>query len=126
MIIQPFSNIYNIIIFNTIFNKNKINNIVNNYKPYAFDIIENTDNINHVFHKNIQLTNTYTQKYNIDYKFNIFISLDSIFKKKITEFNFYINKINFISYHIPYFDNKISNSYQFLSFPKNILTTLIT
>ena len=129
MIIQPFSNIYNIIIFNTIFNKNKINNIINNYKPLVFDVIENTDNINHVFHKNIQLTNTYTQKYNIDYKFNIFISLDSIFKKKITEFNFYINKINFISYHIPYFDNKISNSYQFLSFPKkyiNNINNLIT
>lgn len=118
MIIEPFSNIYNIIIFNTIFNKNNNNVILNNYKPYQFITLDKVENINYIFYKNIQITNNFTELYNIDYKFNIFISLDSIFKKKITDFNFYVNKINFISYHIPYYDNKICNSYQFLSFPK--------
>ncbi len=121
MIIEPFTNIYNIIIFNTIFNKNNSNNIINNYKPYQFLFLDKIDNINILFSKNIEITNNFTKLYNIDYKFNIFISLDSIFKKKITDFNFYINKINFISYHIPYYNNKISNSYQFLSFPKKYI-----
>jgi hypothetical protein len=121
MIIEPFSNIYNIIIFNTIFNKNNNNVILNNYKPYQFITLDKVENINYIFYKNIQITNNFTELYNIDYKFNIFISLDSIFKKKITDFNFYVNKINFISYYIPYYDNKICNSYQFLSFPKKYI-----
>jgi hypothetical protein len=44
-------------------------------------------------------------------------SLDSIFTKNISDFNFYINKLNFISYYIPYLNNEISNSYDFLSIP---------
>ena len=121
MIIEPFDKIYNIIIFNTFFNKNKISDVVNNYKPVTFLLLDKIENVNHIFSKNIEMVNNFTKMYNIDYKFNIFISLDSIFKKKITDFNFYVNKINFISYHIPYYNNKISNSYQFLSFPKKYI-----
>jgi hypothetical protein len=54
---------------------------------------------------------------NINFNFLLTFSLDSIFKDSITEYNFYVNKINFISYFIPYYDNKISNSYDFLSIP---------
>jgi hypothetical protein len=51
----------------------------------------------------------------------MFFNIASIFKKNITDFNFYVSKFNFISYHIPYIDNQISNSYNFLSIPYKYL-----
>ena len=117
MIIEPFINIYNIYIFNSVnnSNENKLNKLVNCYKPNHISI--NNNSINNIFIKNIEDIEYFIRKNDINLKFTIFFSLESIFKKNIIDFNFYVSKFNFISYHIPYVDNKISNSYDFLSIP---------
>jgi len=74
-------------------------------------------NINEQYILNIDNIYYFMNKLNIEFNFLITFSLDSIFKKSITEFNFFINKFNFISYHIPYYNNEISNSYEFMSLP---------
>jgi len=121
MIIEPFSNIYNIYIFNSInsLNEKKINKLANFYKPNHLSI--NNKSINNIFNSNIDDIENFIKKNKINLKFIIFFNLASIFKTNITQFNFYISKINFISYHIPYIDNKISNSYNFLSIPYKYL-----
>jgi hypothetical protein len=121
LIIDPLSNIYNIYIFNSLSNTNKLNNLINCYKPCSILLLENK-NINEKFILNIDNINYFKDVLNINFNFLLTFSLDSIFKKSITEFNFFINKFNFISYHIPYHNNKISNSYDFMSFPfQNII-----
>jgi hypothetical protein len=116
LIIEPLSNICNIYIFSSLYNINKLNNLINCYKPCSILLLENT-NINEKFILNIDNINYFKNKVDINFNFLLTFSLDSIFKKSITEFNFFINKFNFISYHIPYYDNKISNSYDFMSIP---------
>jgi hypothetical protein len=83
--------------------------IFDEYK-YFFNKVTN-------FILNIDNIHYFSNKVNIHFNFLLAFSLDSLFKKSIIDFNFYIKKINFISYHIPYYNNKISNSYQFLSIP---------
>ena len=121
LIINPLSNIYNIYIFSSLYNINKLNSLVNCYKPNSVISLENK-NINELFIKNIDNMNYFSNKTKINFNFLLTFSLDSIFKKNITKFNFYINKFNFISYHIPYHNNKISNSYDFLSIPSSYIT----
>ena len=116
LIIDPLSNIYNIFIFGSLYNLNKSNNLINCYKPCSTLLLENK-NINEIFTLNIDNINYFKNKLNINFNFLLTFSLDSIFKKSITEFNFFVNKFNFISYHIPYYNNKISNSYDFMSIP---------
>jgi len=116
LIIDPLSNICNIYIFSSLYNINKLNNLINCYKPCSILLLENK-NINQKFTLNIDNINYFKNKVDITFNFLLTFSLDSIFKKSITEFNFFINKFNFISYHIPYYDNKISNSYDFMSIP---------
>jgi hypothetical protein len=122
MIIEPFNKIYNIYIFNTLINNNKINQFINYYKPNELNILNNIININDIFISNIDNINNFKKINNINFNFTIFINSDSIFKRNITEFNFYINKINFLSYHIPYINNEISNSYDFMSFPEKYIS----
>jgi len=119
MIIEPFFKIYNIFIFNNVNNLNdyKINKLANCYKPNHISINNKFNSINNIFINNIENIEHFTQQNKINIKFVMFFSLDSIFKKNIIDFNFYISKFNFISYYIPYHDNKISNSYNFLSIP---------
>ena len=117
MIIEPFSNIYNIYIFIAVFSNENINNIMNCYKPYDIIKLDNNSNINNMFIKSIDNINYFSRTYNISFNFLLSFTLDSIFKKNITNLNFYINKFNFISYYIPYIDNKISNNYNFISIP---------
>jgi hypothetical protein len=118
MIIKPFTEIYNIYIFSSLFDINKINKVANSYKPNDIILLGNDlRTINNIFIKNTENITNYSNKFNIDFKFFIYFSIDSIFKKNIQDFNFYINKFNFISYHIPYINDKISNSYDFLSIP---------
>ena len=121
MIIEPFSKIYNIYIFNTLLNNNHLNQFINNYKPNELNILNNIININDIFISNIDNINNFKEINNINFNFIIFINSESIFKKNITQFNFYINKINFLSYHIPYINNEISNSYDFMSFPEKYI-----
>ena len=123
MIIEPFSNIYNIYIFVTVFSNENINNITNCYKPYDIIKLDNNSNsninlnINNMFIKSIDNINYFSKIYDISFNFLLSFTLDSIFKKNITNLNFYVNKFNFISYFIPYIDNKISNNYNFISIP---------
>ena len=127
MIIEPFLNIYNIYTFNSIndsSNETKINKLANCYKPNHLSM--NNKSINNIFIKNIEDIETFINKNNINLKFIMFLNIASIFKKNITDFNFYVSKFNFISYHIPYIDNKISNSYNFLSIPYKYLNNFKT
>jgi hypothetical protein len=116
LIIDPLSTIFNIYIFSSLYNVNKLNNLINCYKPCSILLLENK-NINEKFILNIDNINYFKNKVNINFNFLLTFSLDSIFKKSIKEFNFFLNKFNFISYHIPYYNNKISNSYDFMSIP---------
>jgi len=116
LIIDPLYNIYNIYIFISLYNINKLNNLINCYKPCSILLLENK-NINEKFILNIDNINYFKNKVDINFNFLLTFSLDSIFKKSIMEFNFFLNKFNFISYHVPYYDNKISNSYDFMSIP---------
>ena len=108
---------YNVYTFISLYNLNinKINKIINCYKPYILTFFDG--NINNLFIENINNINYFSKKTNIEFEIFLSFRLDSIFNKKITEFNFKFDKFNFISYHIPYIDNKISNSYNFLSIP---------
>ena len=120
MIIDPFLKIYNIYKFVSVFNNinnNNLNQIVNSYIPHNVLYLTNNFNINDIFIYNTEILMKYKEEHNINFKFIIYIRLDSIFKKNIIHFNFYINKLNFISYHIPYINNIISNSYDFMSIP---------
>jgi len=119
-IIDPLSKIYNIYIFTSLYNIHKLNNLINCYKTCSLLLFENkhmNKNINEQYILNIDNIYYFMNKLNIEFNFLITFSLDSIFKKSITEFNFFINKFNFISYHIPYYNNEISNSYEFMSLP---------
>jgi hypothetical protein len=116
LIIDPLSNIYNIYIFSSLYNINKLNDLINCYNPCSILLLENK-NINEKFILNIDNINYFRNKVDINFNLLLTFSLDSIFKKSITDFNFVINKFNFISYHIPYYNNKISNSYDFMSIP---------
>lgn len=121
MIIKPFENIYNIYNFLFLFQKEDINNMNNQYKPYEILFFDKNISNNGMFLKQINCIEEFKKIYEIDYKFVLFFSIYSIFKKPIINFNFYINKINFISHHIPYYENLIANSYQFLSFPQKFI-----
>ena len=116
LIIDPLSYIYNIYIFSSLYNINKLNNLINCYKPCSILLLENK-NINEKYILNIDNINYFKNKVGINFNFLLTFSLDSIFKKSIAEFKFFINRFNFISYHIPYYNNKISNSYDFMSIP---------
>lgn len=125
MIYEPFSKLYNIYTFITI-NTDNNNNVEKYkllsklYKPIHL-YVNNNKSINKLFINNINNINVFLENNNTQIKFIIYIGLDSIFKKNIIDLNFYINKFNFISYHIPYYNNQISNSYDFMSIPyKNI------
>ena len=128
MIIEPFSKIYNIYKLVILKNTSSLNKIINYYNPNHY-IINKELNINDIFLKSTENILEFKEKYNINFKFIIYTRLDSIFKKSMIHFNFYINKFNFISYYIPYINNKISNSYDFISIPYkyiNIFYELIT
>ena len=120
MIVQPFEKLYNIYKMTVILNTNNTKNILNCHKPNS--ILFSYDNsINNIFIKSIENIEHLKKKSNIHFKFIIFMRLDSIFKKNIVDFNFYINKFNFISYYIPYINDQISNSYDFISLPNKFL-----
>lgn len=127
-IIEPFSKIYNVYVSVSVFNESKLSELVNYYKPFNINIFNKTDNklaLNYIFLKNMNDIKNYTEQYNMNVKFIMYFSLDSIFNMDISKVNFYINKINFLSYHIPYFNNIISNSYSFLSIPYKYLNEFI-
>jgi hypothetical protein len=125
MIIEPFLKMYNIFTFISIFNNEILNNqVINNYKPNSILFLDSKDNINDIFIKSTNNMNDLKDECNIEFKFLIYLRLDSIFKKNITDFNFYVNKLNFISYHIPYINNQISNSYDFMSIPYKYINNL--
>ena len=117
MIIEPFEKIYNIYIFISLYKDSKINKIINYYKPNNILYLDKNETMNDIFIKSTDQIINFSNLLDINFKFVIYFSLDSIFKKNIIDFNFYINKFNFISYHIPYINNQISNSYEFLSVP---------
>jgi len=114
MIINSLRNNYNIYIFNSIFDSNKKNKIINLYKPYDINIINKNSIINYIFINNIENINKFKNIYNINFKFSLFFQLDSLFNNNIDEINIYINKFNLHSYFIPYIDKYISNSYDFI------------
>lgn len=125
MIIEPLSDIYNIYIFTSFNSFNNIDNInisTNYYKPYKIDIYDELS-IPKNFIKNTKNIINFSDLCNINFKFIIYFSISSIFKQNISNFNFYINKFNFISYSIPYINNEISNSYDFISIPSRYLNT---
>ena len=120
MIIEPFLKMYNIYKFISVFNTihiNNLNQLSNCYRPHNILYLNNNTNINDIFIYNTESLLKYKTENNFNFKFVIYLRLDSIFKKNIIDFNFYINKFNFISYHIPYINNIISNSYDFMSIP---------
>jgi hypothetical protein len=117
MVIEPFTKLYNVFILITSNNKNNLNTLVNLYQPFNIKLIEQNLSINNIFLKNIELINNFIDITKIPVKFTIFFSIDSIFKKSMKDFYFFINKFNFISYRIPYINNQISNSYDFMSIP---------
>ena len=67
----------------------------------------------------------YINIYNINIKFITYIDLNSIFNIDISNVKFYVNKINLLSFHIPYIDDIITNSYQFMSIPYKYLIYFI-
>lgn len=121
MIIKPFSEIYDTHIFSSLFDYQKRNLISNLYKQNDLIFLDKNDNINNIFIKSIDQIIKFKNEINIDYDFFIFFRLDSIFKKNVSKSNFYIKKFNFISYHIPYIDGNISNSYEFISIPNKYI-----
>ena len=123
MIIKPFEKLYNIYKLSVILNIKNTKNILNSHKPNSVLFLKD-DRINNIFIKSIENIEYIKKQNNIDFKFIIFMRLDSIFKKNIVDFNFYINKFNFISYYIPYINDKISNSYDFISLPNKFLLNL--
>jgi hypothetical protein len=116
MIIEPFKKIYDVYKFISIYNNKNLNNILNIYQPNNY-LLQNEKNINEIFIKSTENLILFNEINKLNFKFIIYIRLDSIFKKNIINFNFYINKLNFISYYIPYINNQISNSYDFMSIP---------
>jgi hypothetical protein len=121
MIIEPLTKLYNIYIICSIYNVSKINQICNFYKPFDLIVLDKKDIINNIYINSNKVIDSFISLYNIPIKLVVYFSLDSIFKRNITDFNFFINKFNFISYHIPYIDNKISNSYDFMTIPYKYL-----
>jgi hypothetical protein len=121
-IIKPFEKIYNIYIFISLFT---YKNIINYYKPYNIKIINN-DKISlcEIYIQNIENILDFQNKNNINFKFALFFDIQSIFKENIMEFNFYVNKFNLLSYHIPYINNNICNSDEFLSIPIKYINNL--
>ena len=116
-IIYPLSNIYNIFIITSIKNTKYINNILNSYKPFL--IINENINIY------IEIIDFINKNFiNISIKFLLFINFNILFNVSIKDINFYINKINFIYYEIPYINNIITNSDIFISIPYNYLNDL--
>lgn len=120
MIIEPFLKNYNIYTFVSLLNNDKKNIIANYYKPSDILFLNNT-NITNIFIKNTDQIIKFKKENEVDFKFVLYIKLDSIFKKNIIDFNFYINKFNFISYYTPYINNKISNSHEFMSIPSKYI-----
>ena len=113
-IIKPFEKIYNIYIFISLFEPNYI---INYYKPYNINILNKNSSINDIFILNNESIIDFNENVHIDIKFIIFFDIESIFKKSIIDFNFYVNKLNIISYYIPYINDTVSNSYEFMSIP---------
>jgi hypothetical protein len=133
-IIKPLSKLYNIYTSLTLFNNNQINELANFYKPFNMTLStdislkNNSSNkilFNSFFIQNMNDIYNIVEKSNIKIKLVIYIPLNSIFNVNISKFNYYINKINFLSYHIPYIDNTVSNSYQFLSIPYKYLNYIM-
>ena len=119
-IIKPFEKIYNIYIFLSFFS---INPIINYYKPYNIKLLNfNNNPINNILNHNIENIFHFQKEISLDFKFVLFFDIESIFKKNIIDFNFYINKFNLLSYFIPYIENKISNSDEFISIPYKFLS----
>ena len=127
-IIEPLSKIYNVYTSISVFNDTKLSELCNYYKPFHIHIFNKTDNklsLNYIFLKNMNDIINFVEQYNINIKFIMYYSLDSIFNMEISKVNFYVNKINFLSYHIPYINNIISNSIFFLSIPYKYLNEFI-
>ena len=124
MILKPFSDEYNIFSFISLNNITNINEIINYYQPNELSIIKNNKNINNIFVDNINKINNFSKTTDILFDFILIISLDSIFRDNIFDKNYNINKFNFLSYHIPYLNNDISNSYNLLSIPNKYLNEL--
>ena len=124
MILKPFAEEYNIFSFISLNNLTNINEIINYYQPNELSIVKNNKNINNIFIDNINKLNNFTKITDIVFDFVLIISLDSIFRDNIFDKNYDINKFNFLSYHIPYINNDISNSYNLLSFPNKYLNDL--
>ena len=119
MILEPLSKLYNIFIFNSMVYDNSVYKIINYYRPYHITFFDNIADmtINNIFIKNTDNIIKFVDKSNITIKFITYFSIDSIFRLPVPDFNFYVNKFNFCSYSIPYIDNNISNSYDFISIP---------
>jgi hypothetical protein len=118
-IILPFEKIYNIYIFISLFSTN---NIINFYKPYNINIFNfKQTNINEILILNSESIINFNKYLSTNIKFVIYLDIESIFKESITNFNFYINKFNILSYLIPYIEDTISNSHEFISVPYKYL-----
>lgn len=116
MTIEPLLKLYNVFILITSNDNKNLSLLVNLYKPLNIDI-NNNMSINNIFLKNIELIEKTNNIINVPIKFVMLFSLDSIFKKNIKNIDFIDNKINFISYYIPYYNNEISNSIDFIIIP---------
>lgn len=136
-IINPLKSlfgIYTFIILEEGLNNSYVNQYINRYLPNGFNKInigidngnsgKNRKNnleyglkLNNIFIKCIDEVIIYKIFCNVEFKFIIMFDIDSLFTKNIIDFNFYINKLNFISYKIPYINHKIANSCEFISFP---------
>lgn len=122
-IFKPLETLYDTYIFLIIddeIDNDLKNKYLNKYLPVSISFnknINNSNKMNDIFIKCLDEVIIYKLYCNIEFKFIIMFDIESIFTKNITDFNFYINKFNFISYYIPYINNKIANSYEFISFP---------
>jgi len=143
--LKSLFNIYTFVILDEGLNNSYVNQYINSYLPNGFNKINISNSgignsnsgignsnssigniksksdyslkLNNIFIKCIDEVIIYKIFCNIEFKFIIMFDINSFFTQNITDFNFYINKLNFISYKIPYINQKITNSCEFISFP---------
>ena len=115
MVIKPLTDIYKIYLFfsvsSNVMNLTDIVNLHPVQKIYLNNMSADISDISDIM-------NFFNKKM---LKFLVYINLGIIFEKSIKEFNFFVNKINFLYYSIPYIDDKICNNTDFITIPYRYL-----
>jgi hypothetical protein len=114
-VIIPFYELYNVYILIFLFGESETSNLQKLYNPHKIKHISKT---NYCIEQMKEILN-FKSDFELNLKFMIYLNLDSIFEKNISNLPFYINKFNFL-YYTPPLNNdlcEICNSINLFSIP---------